>query len=109
MGGAVGVVLSRAIACGVMEEKRRAARVAFEGRPLKLSGFDFLLRDCETKNLLLEWNGRCLVVVLGVGGEVKICAPPKKLEESKDLVVDAMDTTRFASILKLPQELGMEA
>lgn len=73
---------SRARACGVMEEKSKAAKVACDDMSLRESGF-LLRMDCVNRCLVLERKGKIkgCFVVLGVGGEIMIWVP-KKLEES---------------------------
>lgn len=84
-GGGFGVSRARAC-CGVIEEKSRAAaKVACDGR--LVLGF-FVRSDFGMRNFLLEREGR--LVVLGVGGERRIWLP-RKAEENRGFVVEAMD------------------
>lgn len=92
-------VASKARACGVSEvteEKSKAAKVAWDAADLRGSELGFWLKMfLVVKRFLLEKKGRGigagvhLEVVFGVGGECRILVP-KKLEESKVLVVEAM-------------------
>lgn len=81
--------MSKARACGASEEKKRAAKVALDGMEFKGFELGSLLRMfLAMRNFLLEKRENGIgagLVVLGVGILV-----PKKLEESKGLVVEAM-------------------
>lgn len=114
-GGGVGVgvlsMLSMARAgCGVREEKSKAAKVAWEVADLNSceSGLE-LKMFLVAKSFRWEKKGRGigrgdldLEVVLGVGGEWRIVVVPKKLEESKGLVAEAIAGVCFLGLSLSP-------
>lgn len=81
--------MSKAKACGASEENKRAARVALDAMEFKGLQLGSLLRMLLViTNFLLEKIEKGIgtgLVVFGVGILV-----PKKLDESKGLVVEAM-------------------
>lgn len=92
-------MLPTAKACGVIEDKNKAARAAsvvtvllFEAASedaLLVSGSFLRIAVAFVVLLVLEENGKLTdnLLVLGVGGEIRIWEP-KKFEESNGLLIE---------------------
>lgn len=77
------MAVSRARACGVIEEKSKAAKVACEGMFLRIRELGLLLRiDCAIRKRLARIKGKD-VRVLGFEEESKTL-DPKKVEDEEE-------------------------